>query len=220
MVQFGSLELNKTFDWTAINNNNKNLIYEHLWSCFGAFEDDVFVVDSPYHMMHTWHPKRTLLSLLETFILFLPLGVFGFKQKANSSKSLHFATNAKLICRLLASFASVKFVFFLLPAFLDEKAIPSRSMKVRFSVVSFAPPGVSLGVIGSSEALGRWSLAKCVALSPRLAETRLLGIWFCMVLLGDFVTDWDRSPWDDVHHHVSFMHQLFSIHILCSSQKV
>lgn len=46
-------------------------------------------------------------------------------------------------------------------------------MKVRFSVVSFAPPGVSLGVIGSSEALGRWSLAKCVALSPRLAETRL-----------------------------------------------
>ena len=125
-----------------------------------------------------------------------PLGVFwlqNFSKQLN--KSRHFATNAKLICRLkshpshpwnlgVASLAAGLF-------FGTEKSAicfpDGVFMKVRFSVVSFAPPGVSLGVIGSSETLGRWSLAKCVALSPRLAETRLLGICFLLVVWTIFL---------------------------------
>ena len=44
---------------------------------------------------------------------------------------------------------------------------------VRFSVVSFAPPGSSLAVIGSSASLGKWSLEKAVTMKPRLANARL-----------------------------------------------
>lgn len=46
-------------------------------------------------------------------------------------------------------------------------------MKVRFSVVSFAPPGVSLAVIGSTESLGKWNPNNAVPLTARLADTRL-----------------------------------------------
>ena len=45
--------------------------------------------------------------------------------------------------------------------------------KIRFSVVSFAPPGSSLAVIGSCDSLGKWSLDRAVDMKPRLANARL-----------------------------------------------
>eukprot|EP00435_Cladocopium_sp_Y103_P052703 s239_g16.t1 len=47
------------------------------------------------------------------------------------------------------------------------------AMKVRFSVVSLAPPGVVLAVSGSCASLGRWSVAEAVPLVPRLGGSRL-----------------------------------------------
>ena len=43
-------------------------------------------------------------------------------------------------------------------------------MKVRFSVVSLAPPGVVLAVSGSCASLGRWSCAQAVPLTGRLPK--------------------------------------------------
>lgn len=45
--------------------------------------------------------------------------------------------------------------------------------RVRFSVVSFAPPGVSLAVIGSTPSLGKWNPKNAVPLKAKLADTRL-----------------------------------------------
>ena len=102
---------------------------------------------------------------------FPPLGLFLASRMQLAAHCLH-------LRRMQSSFVGfgsivrISWNLFFFGAVFGLQSWPG-SMKVRFSVVSFAPPGVSLGVIGSSEALGQWSLAKCVALSPRLAETRL-----------------------------------------------
>lgn len=42
--------------------------------------------------------------------------------------------------------------------------------KIRFSVVSFAPPGAALAVLGSTESLGKWDVQRAKKLEARLGR--------------------------------------------------